>query len=214
MYLPKHFEENRVEVLHDLIRSHPFGTLVTLGKDGLEANHIPFEIDSSREALGMLRGHVGRTNSVWHDQHRNSDALAIFQGPHTYISPSWYSTNTETGMVVPTWNYVVVHAHGELRAIEDRDWLRDLVDRLTKIHETGQAKPWKMSDAPKEYIESQLGSIVGLELTITRLIGKWKISQNRPKHARDGAIAGLRGQGTESSIAMATLMEDAADDNE
>src|SRR5262249_16839050 len=178
MYLPKTFEETRIDVLHDLIRTHPFGTLVTLNNDGLEANHIPFEIDSSPEPFGILRGHVARANSVWNEKYRNRQALAIFQGPHTYISPSWYSSKPQTGMVVPTWNYVVVHAHGELRAIEDRDSLRNLLDRLTNTHEAGRKEPWKMSDAPSDYIEKQLGEIVGLELTITRLVGKWNMSQN------------------------------------
>jgi len=212
MYLPKSFEETRIEVLHDMIRTHPFGTLVTLNKDGLEANHIPFEIDNSPEPFGILRGHVARANSVWNDQYRDGQALAIFQGPQTYVSPSWYTTKMETGMVVPTWNYVVVHAYGELRAIEDRDWLRKLVDSLTITHEAGRSEPWEVSDAPSHYIDKQLRAIVGLELTITRLIGKWKISQNRPKHDRSSVIRALKEQGGESSLAMARLMENATDD--
>jgi transcriptional regulator len=211
MYLPKSFEETRVEVLHDLIRTHPLGTLVTLQTDGLEANHIPFEIDSTPGPLGLLRGHVARANPVWQDCSRNGQALAIFQGPQTYISPSWYPTKLETGMVVPTWNYAVVHAHGELRAIEDREWLRNFVQRLTKTHEAGQKEPWEMSDAPADYIEKQLGAIVGLELTITRLVGKWKASQNRPAHDRAQVIRELIEQGSESSVAMAKLMEKPTD---
>ncbi|HYR89885.1 MAG TPA: FMN-binding negative transcriptional regulator [Terriglobia bacterium] len=212
MYLPKSFEETRVDVLHDLIRAHPLGTLVTLSKDGLDANHIPFGIDSSPAPFGILRGHVARANSIWNDQSRNSDALAIFQGPHTYVSPSWYATKMETGMVVPTWNYVVVHAHGELRAIEDLNWLRNLVDRLTTTHEADRQEPWKMSDAPSRYIDRQLAAIVGLELTITRLVGKWKISQNRSKHDRASVIRELTKQGGESSVAMARLIDDATED--
>jgi transcriptional regulator len=212
MYLPKSFEETRVDVLHDLIRAHPLGTLVTLSKDGLDANHIPFEIDSSPAPFGILRGHVARANSIWNDQSRNSDALAIFQGPHTYVSPSWYATKMETGMVVPAWNYVVVHAHGELRAIEDLNWLRNLVERLTTTHEADRQEPWKMSDAPSRYIDRQLAAIVGLELTITRLVGKWKISQNRSKHDRASVIRELTKQGGESSVAMARLIDDATED--
>jgi transcriptional regulator len=212
MYLPKIFEETRTEVLHDLIRTHPFGTLVTLNKNGLEANHIPFEIDTSAEPFGILQGHVARANSVWTDQDRKSEALAIFQGPHTYVSPSWYATKMETGKVVPTWNYVVVHAHGELRAIEDREWLRNLVDRLTTTHEAGRREPWKVSDAPPHYVDELLSGIVGIELTITRLVGKWKVSQNRPKRDRASVIRKLTKEGGESSVAMARLIDDATGD--
>ncbi len=212
MYLPKSFEETRIEVLHDLIRAYPFATLVTHNQDGLEANHIPLEIDSSAEPFGILRGHVARANSVWNDEYRDRQALAIFQGPHTYISPSWYATKMETGMVVPTWNYVVVHAHGELRAIEDREWLRNLVDRLTTTNEEGRQEPWKISDAPADYIDKQLSAIVGIELRITRLAGKWKTSQNRPKHDRSSVIQELTKLGGESSVAMARLIASTTDD--
>src|SRR5262245_21553648 len=147
MYLPNTFEENRVDVLHDLVRSHPLGTLVTLNSAGLDANHIPFQVQSAAQSLGILRGHVARANSVWEDCSGNSRALAIFQGPQTYIFPSWYPTKRETGMVVPTWNYIVVHAHGELRAIEDREWLRNFIESLTETYESRQKDPWKLSDA-------------------------------------------------------------------
>jgi transcriptional regulator len=207
MYLPKSFEETRVEVLHDLIRTYPLGTLVTLHKDGLEANHIPFEIDSAPEPFGTLRGHVARANSMWNSFSRDREALVVFQGPQTYISPSWYATKSETGMVVPTWNYAVVHAHGPLRTIEDRDWLRGFVDRLTRTHEAQQKEPWNVSDAPADYIEKQLNAIVGLELTVSRLVGKWKASQNRPRPDREGAIEGLTERGGEMARAMAKLIQ-------
>jgi len=212
MYLPKGFEETRVDVLHDLIRAHPLGTLVTLNANGLNANHIPFEVDGAPGPYGLLRGHVARANPVWQDCAATSQALAIFHGPQAYISPSWYPTKLETGMVVPTWNYVVVHAHGELRAIDDREWLRNLVRSLTKTHEANRNEPWQMSDAPADYIEKQLGAIVGLELTITRLEGKWKVSQNRPTHDRAQLILELSEEGGESSVAMAKLMEKQAND--
>jgi transcriptional regulator len=203
MYLPKLFEEQRVEELHDLIRSYPFGTLVSLGENGLQANHLPFLIESTPQPFGTLCAHVARANPVWQNLGTNRDVLAIFQGPHSYISPSWYITKNETGMVVPTWNYAVVHAHGRLEAIEDAAWLRDFVDKLTSSQEARRPEPWNVSDAPDQYIENQLGAIVGLKLNITRLVGKWKMSQNRPAYDRDNVIRVLSEQNTESSLAMA-----------
>lgn len=206
MYVPDAFQENRVEVLHDLIRTYPFGTLITLNDEGLQANHIPFELEFTPEPFGTLYAHVARANPVWRDLHRNNETLVIFQGPHAYISPSWYVTKNQTGMVVPTWNYAVVHAHGHSEAIEDPVWLRTFVEKLTKTHEQKRAEPWNVSDAPADYIEKQLGSIVGLKVTISRLIGKWKLSQNRPQHDRVNVIQTLAGEGTESSTNMAESM--------
>lgn len=206
MYVPKHFEETRVEILHELIRAHPLAALVTLTPDGLDANHIPFEIDPEPVPFGTLRGHIARANFLWRDFSREVQALAIFQGPDSYISPSWYPTKRETGSVVPTWNYAVVHAHGPLRAIEDRRWLRELVERLTNRHEAGRSDPWTVTDAPAAYIDQLLGAIVGLEIPITRLIGKWKVSQNRPAHDQDGVVEGLLREGREAATAMADLV--------
>jgi len=207
MYVPKIFQEDRVEVLHDLIRQYPFGTLVTLNEEGLQANHVPFHVKSAPEPFGTLYAHVARANPVWRELSSNNEALVIFQGPQTYISPSSYVTKKETGMVVPTWNYAVVHARGRLNAIEDASWLRGFVEELTKTHEEGRAEPWSISDAPADYIEKQLSAIVGLQLTITQLIGKWKLSQNRPAVDRASVIQALFAQDTESSIAMAESME-------
>src|SRR5262245_37135384 len=195
MYVPKHFEETRIEILHALIRAHPLAALVTLTPDGLDANHIPFEIDPEPAPFGTLRAHVARANALWRDFSREVKALAIFQGPETYISPSWYPTKQETGRVVPTWYYAVVHAHGPLRVIEDRRWLREFVERLTNRHEASRSAPWKVTDAPAAYIDQQLGAIVGLEMPISQLIGKWKASQNRPAHDQDGVVEGLRHEG-------------------
>lgn len=206
MYLPAHFEESRVEILHELIRSHPLAALVTLTAGGLEANHLPFEVDPEPAPFGTLRGHVARANPVWRQLSREIDALVIFQGPHTYISPAWYPTKQETGRVVPTWNYAVVHAHGPVRAIEDPAWLRDFVTRLTNRHEAGREDPWHVTDAPAEYIDRQLGAIVGLEIPLTRLQGKWKMSQNRPAHDRAGVIEGLTREGEPSRAAVADLV--------
>jgi transcriptional regulator len=206
MYLPKHFEETRIEILHELIRAHPLGALVTLTPNGLDANHIPFEVEPDPAPFGTLRGHVARANSLWRDFLRNVEALVIFQGPDTYISPSWYATKRETAKVVPTWNYAVVHAHGALRVIHDRAWLRGFVERLTNRHEAERRDPWKVTDAPSDFIDKQLGAIIGLEIPITRLIGKWKASQNRPPHDRAGVVEGLLQEGRRSVAAMVDVI--------
>ncbi|MCX7961038.1 MAG: FMN-binding negative transcriptional regulator [Burkholderiales bacterium] len=206
MYLPDHFAETRVAVLHALIRAFPLGTLVTLGPEGPEANHIPFELDPAPAPFGTLRAHVARANPLWRGLSREPRALAIFQGPQAYVSPSWYPSKREHGKVVPTWNYAVVHARGTLRAIEDRAWLRALVERLTDRHEAGRAAPWTVGDAPADYVERMLEAIVGVELTVTSLAGKWKASQNRTAADRAGVVDGLRGEGSDAAAAMAELV--------
>jgi len=206
MYLPKHFEETRVEILHELIGTHPLGVLVVLTDKGLDANHIPFQVDPEPAPLGTLRGHVARANPLWRLFSRDVEALVIFQGPHAYISPSWYQTKRETGEVVPTWNYAVVHAYGPLRFIDDRVWLRGFLENLTNRHEAGRADPWKVADAPPGYIEKQLGGIIGLEMAVTRLIGKWKASQNRPAKDRDSTAKGLSREGGHSADVIANLV--------
>src|SRR5215467_4792507 len=153
MYIPKYFEETRVEVLHELIRAHPLAALVINTPDGLDANHIPFEINPEPAPFGVLRGHVARSNPVWRRVSPDVQALAIFQGPNTYVSPSWYPSRHETGKVVPTWNYAVVHAYGRLRLIEDRMWLRRLVERVTNEHERVVENPWNLSEAPANFID-------------------------------------------------------------
>jgi transcriptional regulator len=213
MYIPKHFEETRIDVLHDLMRAHPLAALVTQNGGRLDANHIPLEIAPEPAPFGTLRGHVARANPVWRDVSQNIsedvEALAIFQGPNAYVSPSWYPTKSSTGLVVPTWNYAVVHAHGPLRVIEDRLWLRGLVERLTNRYEAGMSQPWKVTDAPADYIDKLLDTIVGLEIPITRLSGKWKVSQNRPPADREGAADGLLERGGESGAAVAGLIRGA-----
>ena len=206
MYLPQHFEESRVDVLHGLIHTHPLGALVTLTADGLDANHIPFEVDPEPAPFGTLCGHVARANRVWRDLSPGVEALVIFQGPGTYISPAWYPTKQETAKVVPTWNYAVVHAHGTPRFIDDRAWLRDFVTKLTNRHEAERRDPWHVTDAPADYIDKQLGAIIGLEIPITRLIGKWKVSQNRPAQDRGGVVEALSHEGHPSATAMADLV--------
>jgi transcriptional regulator len=210
MYVPSHFEETRPEVLHQLIRDHALAALVTLGSDGLNANHIPFELDPAPAPLGTLRGHVARGNPVWRDFSRAVEALAVFQGPQAYISPSWYPTKRETGKVVPTYNYIVVHAYGPMRIIEDRAWLRGLVERLTTRYEAGSAEPWKVTDAPADFVEQMLGAIVGIEIPLTKVVGKWKVSQNRPSADRDGVVTGLRGVKDSEAQAMSGLVKKTA----
>lgn len=204
MYLPKHFEETRVEVLHELVRAHPLGALVTRGAGGLQANHVPFEIDPAPAPFGTLRGHVARANPVWRDG--AGDALVIFQGPQAYVSPSWYPSKQAGGKVVPTWNYAVVHAYGILRAIDDAEWLRAFVTRLTDRHEAARAERWRVTDAPADYVDTLLGAIVGIELAVTRLEGKWKVSQNRPAQDREGVVQGLLEDGGDAARAMAGMI--------
>ncbi len=207
MYVPSHFEETRNEVMFDLIRAHGLGTLVTLDDSGLNANHIPFEIDAGEGEFGMLRAHVARANPVWKNASRTVDAMVVFQGAQAYITPSWYETKKTDGKVVPTYNYISVHAYGELRAIEDKAWLRQFVGRLTKRYEASRAAPWAVSDAPDDYIDKMLGAIVGIEIPIKRLVGKWKVSQNRPAADRTGVVAGLTEIGSDEACAMAQSVE-------
>lgn len=207
MYVPQAFAETRIEVLHQLMREHALGVVVTLGSDGLNANHIPWEVASDPAPYGTLRGHVARGNPVWRDFSSTIDALVVFQGPQAYITPSWYETTKDTGKVVPTFNYIVVHAYGPLRVVEDQAWLRGLVERLTDRFEAVRPEPWKVADVPSEFFEKQLGAIVGLEIPIRRLVGKWKASQNRPDVDRAGVIRGLREMDSAMAAAMARAVE-------
>lgn len=203
MYNPPVFREERIPVLHDLIRARAFAALVTLGPDGLSAEHIPLELDPAPGPFGTLRGHVARANPVWQTYRKDVDALAVFQGPEGYVTPSWYPTKQETGKVVPTWNYAVVHARGPMRVVEDREWLRALVTRLTDRHEDGRAQRWRVTDAPEDFVDGMLKGIVGLEIAIARLEGKWKMSQNRNAADRAGVVQGLRAAGDAGSAAVA-----------
>ena len=194
MYLPKHFVETDVGVMHELLRAYPLATLVTQGADGLEANHIPLLVDATAGPNGTLRGHVARANPLATDATVNREILAIFKGPDCYISPSGYATKAEHGKVVPTWNYTAVHAYGELRLIDDPDWLLAQLHTLTAEHESGLARPWTVDDAPVDYIGKMLGAIVGIEISITRLVGKWKVSQNQPAVNQASLVVALDGQ--------------------
>jgi transcriptional regulator len=204
LYVPKSFEAPSQEAMHDVICRYPLATVVTQGEAGLTANHLPTTLEQGIGPLGSLRCHVARSNSMWRECSADTHALAIFQGPDCYVSPNWYPSKGETGEVVPTWNYIVVHAHGNIRIIDDRDWLLSQVDKLTQHHESTFPRPWSLSDAPDDYVEKMLKSIVGLEFTITRLEGKWKLSQNRSEPDRAGVVAGLRQQ---NATVMADLVE-------
>ena len=197
MYVPPHFEVSNPEVLHDLIAHHPLGVLVTQGESGLNANHIPFELEASASTHGILRAHVARNNPVWQLSTNGDEVLVVFQADDAYISPNWYPSKHETHQQVPTWNYRVVHGYGKITIYDDEKYVRALVGRLTKKHEANQPKPWKMSDAPRDYMEMMVKSIVGIEIEITRLIGKFKLSQNRENRDRLNAGQVLVEQGNE-----------------
>lgn len=206
MYLPEHFAETDPRVLHALIDAHPLGAWVTIGDDGLLVNHLPFLLDPDRGPRGTLAGHVARANPVWRAFSTAVESVVVFQGAETYVTPSWYPSKREHGKVVPTWNYAVVHAHGMPRAIEDRAWLLQLVTRLTGRHEAPRAVPWRVTDAPGDYIGGLLDAVVGIEIPIAKLVGKWKVSQNRPVRDRQGVVAGLQERGDADAEAMAALV--------
>ncbi len=199
MYLPKHFAETRTDVLHGLIRDCPFAAVVARTPAGLVANHLPLE-----RVGDALHGHVARGNEL--ARLDGAEVLAIFRGPDGYVSPNWYPTKPETHREVPTWNYAVAHVHGRLKVIEDAAWVRTLLDRLTDHHEAAEPQPWHVSDAPEDHIEKMLHAIVGIEIGIERIEGKFKLSQNHPERNRLGVIAGLRHRGGHSDAELAALM--------
>jgi transcriptional regulator len=189
MYLPKHFEQTERAALVALMRERPLATLVIATPDGPTADLIPLEFVADAGPHGTLRGHVARANPLW--RHAGAQALAVFTGPEAYISPGWYPSKQEHGKVVPTWNYTMVQARGTLRAVDDAQWLRDFVGRLTERHEATQAQPWSVDDAPADYVQHLLRAIVGIEIALTSLVGKWKVSQNRSAAERAGVARGL-----------------------
>ena len=207
MYTPKHFEQTDPAALHGLMREHPLAALVTLGSDGLTADHLPLEFDATPapgHPHGTLRGHVARANPLW-QQAAGQPVLAIVRGPHAYVSPSLYPSKAQTHKVVPTWNYTVVHAHGTLHAVADAPWLHALVSRLTRHQEAPRTGPWAVSDAPDDYVQQMLCAIVGVEIPVQRLMGKWKLSQNRSEPDRRGVADGLA-QGDAQALATAAAM--------
>lgn len=197
MYVPPHFAEPNTELLHDLIEKNALGILITNGGSGLDANHLPFELNKAQGAEGVLHSHVARANPVWQDVATGDEVLVVFRAADAYIAPNWYPSKREFKKQVPTWNYLVAHVHGRVTIHDDERYVRGVVARLTRTHEATQADPWKMTDGPKDYIDMMLKNIVGVEIEITRLTGKFKLSQNR--EARDILEAGemLQKQGDE-----------------
>jgi transcriptional regulator len=207
MYLPKHFEQQDTQAIAQLLALNPLATLVWHSAQGLTAEHLPlmFERGAGDGVHGTLRGHVARANPVWREA-AGAPVLAVFQGPQAYITPSWYPSKAETAKVVPTWNYAVVHVRGTLRIVEDAQWLRALVGRLTDTHEAARTQRWQVGDAPDDYIASMLAAIVGIEMPIEAMQGKWKVSQNRSSADRAGVVAGLDAQAGDAAQAMARLV--------
>ena len=195
MYIPPLHKEDRIDVLHDAIRRTGLATLVTLTGDGLIASQVPMLLDPEPAPYGTLLGHLARPNPQARGAAPGVQALAIFHGPDAYITPSWYATKRENGKVVPTWNYVAIHAYGPVEFFDDRERLRAVVTRLTERFETPRAEPWAVTDAPADFIDGMLKGIVGFALPIARLEGKWKMSQNRPPADRAGVVAGLESDG-------------------
>lgn len=207
MYQPPHFREDRLEVQHALIKAHPLGLLITNGNAGMIANPLPFALDGSASSLGTLRAHLSKANPQWKDFDPAQEALVVFQGVETYITPSWYETKREHGKVVPTWNYAIVQAYGRMRIMDDPDWLLRQITMMTDAQEGTRAEPWSVADAPSDFLAGQLKGIVGVEIEITRIEGKWKVSQNRSDADRRGVAEGLRVAGDGTAHLMAELVD-------
>jgi transcriptional regulator len=205
MYQPAVFREDRLHVQHNLIQAYPLGLLITGSLSGLMANPIPFALDAAASTYGTLRAHLARANPQVQELASTQECLIVFQGSQDYITPSWYATKRETGKVVPTWNYATVHAWGRPHVIEDPRWLLHHLQELTQHQEQARATPWHVHDAPDAFIAAQLKGIVGIEIVIDRIEGKWKVSQNRPEQDRRGVLEGLREEG-ESAKHMAALV--------
>lgn len=210
MYLPPHFEQTDLAAIHELIAAHPLGALVRNGPTGLDADHLPFHLDRDGSRHGRLIAHVARANPLWQEARSGDAVLVIFRAAQAYVSPNWYPSKHEAHRQVPTWNYQVVHVHGTITVHDDERYVRGVVARLTREHEarTGAERPWKMSDSAPEYIDDMLGKIVGIEVTVTRMLGKWKLGQNREERDRFGAIEGLREHGEDATAdAMLATIE-------
>ncbi|WP_201837984.1 FMN-binding negative transcriptional regulator [Microvirga zambiensis] len=207
MYQPPHFREDSLAVQHALIKAHPLGLLVTFGSTGLLANPLPFVLDAEASPMGTLKTHLSRANAQWQDFDPDQDALVVFQGPEAYITPSWYAAKREHGKVVPTWNYAIVQARGRIRIKDDPDWLRQQIAAMTETQENLRSEPWAVSDAPPPFVAAQLKGIVGVEIEITRIEGKWKVSQNRSEADRQGVAEGLRLSQEDEAHRMAEMVD-------
>jgi transcriptional regulator len=209
MYNPAQFVENRTDVLHAFMREQPFAVLMSSGPNGLLATHAPILLDSDTRVGGVLRCHVARANPQWRELQSSPAALVIFSGPHHYISPSWYPSTEEHGRVVPTWNYVAVHVWGQAKIFEDPDLLIPYLRELTLAHETTMERSWSIDDAPPRFVDTMAKAVVGIEIPIERIAGKWKLGQNRTSEDRAGAIQGLEKLDTPQSREMAAAMKQA-----
>ena len=203
MYIPKFNQEKDVGTLQGLIKDRPFGSWSTLAGGEIVVNHLPFVLHADRGEFGTLVGHVSRANKIFENVSTEVDSVVAFQGEQSYITPSWYAAKHEHGKVVPTWNYIVVHAHGIPTVIEDSEWLVNHLTEITDIHEYGEGLPWKVSDAPSAFIEKLTNAIVGIEIPITKLVGKWKLGQNRPYSDQESLVSGLNDRNTIDSIGLA-----------
>jgi transcriptional regulator len=201
VYVPEHFRERRIEVLQAFVTQHPLATLVALTSEGLTANHIPLQSQLAAPGGGWLRGHVARANSLWRELKPDAQVLAVFTGADSYVSPNWYPSKREHGKVVPTWNYATVHVRGTIRFIEDASWLREFVVALTDSHERGAPQPWHVSDAPDDFIAGMLRAIVGFEIRVADIVGKFKGSQNRSMTDRASVHAALHAAGRSAAEA-------------
>jgi transcriptional regulator len=195
MYIPTPFRESRLEVMHELIRAHPLGLLVTGGPGGLAASQVPFLVYAGEGEHGILRAHMARANGQWRSLQDGAECMVVFQGGQGYVSPSWYPSKALDHEVVPTWNYVTVHAWGRPRVVEDSAWLHLQLEDLTRSQEQQRARPWAVGDAPDAFIARQMQAILGIEIAIARIEGKWKLSQNRLDADRAGVIAGMTAEG-------------------
>jgi transcriptional regulator len=211
MYNPPAFKEDDLNRQHELIRHHPLGLLISAGEDGLQASPLPFHLVSDGSSFGRLQGHLSRANPHWKalDAH---DVLVVFQGGDAYVTPAWYRSKLEHGKVVPTWNYVMVQVHGAVQVIDDHEWLRSQITRLTHDHEGPRPEPWHVTDAPASFIDAQINGIVGLEIEIRRIEGKWKVSQNRPEADRRGVAEGFDASGDQSMSSLVRSHRDPAAD--
>jgi len=207
MYLGNLFEEKRREVLEELITAYPLGALTTVRPHGVEVDHVPFQLYPGIGPCGTLRCHVARSNPLWQSLSADEELLVVFQGPNAYISPSWSPGRQRHGKVAPSWNYAVVHAYGFARPVEDREWLKAYLDDLATAQEAHRPNPWTLSGAPTEFVDQHLKHIVGIEVRLTRMVGKWFVSQQRSPSDRAGVIEGLLEEQTDAARAVARMVE-------
>lgn len=206
MYLPAHFAETRPGTIRQLLRDHPLGCLVTQGPEGLDANHVPFEVDGPADGIVTLKAHIARANTLWQDIPDGAEVLVVFGGPQAYVSPNGYPSKHETHRQVPTWNYQVVHVHGRIRFTHEEAFLRGLLARLTRVNEAVEPRPWRMGDSAPDFIDGMLKAIVGVEIAVSRVVAKSKLSQNKETRDRVGAAEVLLGRESQEAQALGRAM--------